>query len=243
MARRIFSTCMDRLVRRADALPMQGSGTSFASSRRANSALPPRTVHNIEQPLVLFITLSKVSLFLEFLPSNWFPLVVDRYLALCCRHTASLDNLSPCPINSISVGICRAHSSMCWAGLNLYLYPSFGASTQPVLPCVGPDNLSPESSGRAYARFCGDVPTDALGLGKFTLPACSKMGHRQSHLYQPGAHNPMTGTCAECDGPIGQKYEPMKDWKMKSPLCGKCYSKGLFNHYPGDHVRVNLDLD
>jgi hypothetical protein len=26
-------------------------------------------------------------------------------------------------------------------------------------------------------------------------------------------------------------------------MCGKCYSKKVHEHYPGDHIRVNKDLD
>lgn len=40
-----------------------------------------------------------------------------------------------------------------------------------------------------------------------------------------------------------QKYQPMEQWKTEGPLCGKCYSKKLSDYYPGDHVRVNTDLD
>jgi hypothetical protein len=26
-------------------------------------------------------------------------------------------------------------------------------------------------------------------------------------------------------------------------MCGKCYSKKVHEHYPGEHIRVNKDLD
>ena len=32
----------------------------------------------------------------------------------------------------------------------------------------------------------------------------------------------------------------MKDWGIEGILCGKCYSKKISDHYPGEHVRVNL---
>ena len=35
-----------------------------------------------------------------------------------------------------------------------------------------------------------------------------------------------------------QKFMPMLEWKIKGPLCGKCYSKMIHDHYPGDHVRL-----
>ena len=35
----------------------------------------------------------------------------------------------------------------------------------------------------------------------------------------------------------------MEEWGMEGPMCGKCYSKRLGEHYPGDHARVNKDLD
>ena len=36
------------------------------------------------------------------------------------------------------------------------------------------------------------------------------------------------------------KYSPMENWKIDGHLCGKCYSKKISEHYPGEHVRVNL---
>lgn len=32
----------------------------------------------------------------------------------------------------------------------------------------------------------------------------------------------------------------MKQWNIEGPLCGKCYSKKIFEYYPGKHVRVDL---
>ncbi|MBI5696922.1 MAG: hypothetical protein HZC29_00110 [Thaumarchaeota archaeon] len=49
--------------------------------------------------------------------------------------------------------------------------------------------------------------------------------------------------CVLCKGPMEHKYAPMTDWDVKGPLCGKCYSKKIFEHYPGQHVRVNLDKE
>ena len=46
--------------------------------------------------------------------------------------------------------------------------------------------------------------------------------------------------CTECDEDVGETpYNPMEGLKMKAPLCGKCYSKKLEEHYPGKHIRVN----
>jgi hypothetical protein len=47
--------------------------------------------------------------------------------------------------------------------------------------------------------------------------------------------------CALCNGKIIHKYLPMKDWGVSGFLCGTCYSKKIFEYYPGKHVRVNLD--
>jgi len=35
----------------------------------------------------------------------------------------------------------------------------------------------------------------------------------------------------------------MEEWGIKGVMCGKCYSKQVHEHYPGDHIRVNKDLD
>ncbi len=49
--------------------------------------------------------------------------------------------------------------------------------------------------------------------------------------------------CVFCDGPIESHYNPMEEWNIEGPLCGKCYSKKISEHYPGKHVRVNLSDD
>ncbi|MFB5610849.1 MAG: hypothetical protein ACE5RT_03490 [Nitrosopumilaceae archaeon] len=49
--------------------------------------------------------------------------------------------------------------------------------------------------------------------------------------------------CSLCNNPIEQKYLPMKEWDIKGPLCSKCYSQKIYDHYPGEHTRVNLDKD
>ena len=45
--------------------------------------------------------------------------------------------------------------------------------------------------------------------------------------------------CSQCNEELPPKYMPMSEWKIKGPLCGKCYSKKISQFYPGDHVRVN----
>lgn len=49
-----------------------------------------------------------------------------------------------------------------------------------------------------------------------------------------------TAKCSECGQGISKRYMPMKEWGIKGPICGVCYSKRIDEHYPGDHVRVNL---
>ena len=49
--------------------------------------------------------------------------------------------------------------------------------------------------------------------------------------------------CAICSDTIGLHYKPMEEWKIDGTLCGKCYSKKVNDHYPGEHVRVNKHLD
>ena len=49
--------------------------------------------------------------------------------------------------------------------------------------------------------------------------------------------------CAICSGKIKLRYNPMEEWGIKGTLCGDCYSKKIKEHYPGEHVRVNKDLD
>ncbi len=49
--------------------------------------------------------------------------------------------------------------------------------------------------------------------------------------------------CVICNEKIELRYKPMEKWEIKGTLCGKCYSKQVHDHYPGEHIRVNLDLD
>lgn len=49
--------------------------------------------------------------------------------------------------------------------------------------------------------------------------------------------------CAICSGKIELRFKPMDEWGIEGLLCGKCYSKKIGEHYPGEHVRVNKDLD
>jgi len=49
--------------------------------------------------------------------------------------------------------------------------------------------------------------------------------------------------CILCKEPINKKYLPMKEWNIDGILCGKCYSKKISDHYPGEHARVNLSDD
>jgi len=49
--------------------------------------------------------------------------------------------------------------------------------------------------------------------------------------------------CVICSGKIELRFKPMKEWEIEGLLCGKCYSKKIGEHYPGEHVRVNKDLD
>ena len=49
--------------------------------------------------------------------------------------------------------------------------------------------------------------------------------------------------CTICSNEIEFRYNPMKEWEIEGSLCGECYSKKLDEHYPGEHVRVNKDLD
>ena len=46
--------------------------------------------------------------------------------------------------------------------------------------------------------------------------------------------------CTQCDEDVGGiPYKPMVEWNIEGPLCSKCYSRKLEEHYPGDHIRVN----
>ena len=47
--------------------------------------------------------------------------------------------------------------------------------------------------------------------------------------------------CSICNDEITLKFNPMDEWKIKGPLCGKCYSKQIHEYYPGDHIRVNKE--
>ena len=51
------------------------------------------------------------------------------------------------------------------------------------------------------------------------------------------------GKCTICSEKIQLRYNPMEEWEMEGSICGKCYSKKLGEHYPGEHVRVNKHLD
>lgn len=45
-------------------------------------------------------------------------------------------------------------------------------------------------------------------------------------------------TCARCSAEARPRYVPMESWKVPGPLCGKCYSHLIDEHYDGEHVRV-----
>ena len=47
--------------------------------------------------------------------------------------------------------------------------------------------------------------------------------------------------CVICNEKIELRYKPMEKLGIKGTLCGKCYSKQVHEHYPGEHIRVNLD--
>ena len=49
--------------------------------------------------------------------------------------------------------------------------------------------------------------------------------------------------CSVCHGKIQQSYNPMEEWGIEGTMCGKCYSKRVHEHYPGEHIRVNKDLE
>ncbi len=49
--------------------------------------------------------------------------------------------------------------------------------------------------------------------------------------------------CVICSEEIQLRYNPMEEWGIEGSICGKCYSKKLGEHYPGEHVRVNKHLD
>jgi len=49
--------------------------------------------------------------------------------------------------------------------------------------------------------------------------------------------------CSICNEKVEQRYNPIEEWGIKGIMCGKCYSKKVHEHYPGEHIRVNKDLD
>ena len=49
--------------------------------------------------------------------------------------------------------------------------------------------------------------------------------------------------CVICSEKIQLHYIPMEEWGIEGSLCGKCYSKKIQEHYPGEHARVNKHLD
>jgi len=64
-------------------------------------------------------------------------------------------------------------------------------------------------------------------------------------IYKKKSENTLRskGKCEICSGEIELPFNPMKEWGIDGALCGKCYSKKLNEHYPGDHTRVNKHLD
>ena len=49
--------------------------------------------------------------------------------------------------------------------------------------------------------------------------------------------------CSICSQKVKLRYNPMEEWSIDGILCGDCYSKKLNEYYPGEHVRVNKELD
>ncbi len=49
--------------------------------------------------------------------------------------------------------------------------------------------------------------------------------------------------CVICSEKIELHYSPMEEWGIEGSICGKCYSKKIQEHYPGEHARVNKHLD
>jgi len=49
--------------------------------------------------------------------------------------------------------------------------------------------------------------------------------------------------CVICSEKVQLHFKAMEEWGIEGTLCGKCYSKKLNEHYPGEHVRVNKHLD
>lgn len=52
---------------------------------------------------------------------------------------------------------------------------------------------------------------------------------------------PVKEKCTICNNLIEKRFNPMKEWHIEGPLCGKCYSKKIDEYYPGEHTRVNSD--
>ncbi len=48
----------------------------------------------------------------------------------------------------------------------------------------------------------------------------------------------MDEKCAACEAKLERRYIPMREWNMKGPLCGDCYSRLIGEFYPGEHVRM-----
>ncbi len=49
--------------------------------------------------------------------------------------------------------------------------------------------------------------------------------------------------CTICNETVRFRFKAMEEWKIQGTLCGKCYSKKVNEHYPGEHTRVNKELD
>ncbi|MBT5201641.1 MAG: hypothetical protein HOK63_06290 [Thaumarchaeota archaeon] len=49
--------------------------------------------------------------------------------------------------------------------------------------------------------------------------------------------------CTLCGETVELPFKSMKEWGIDGTLCGKCYSKKINEHYPGEHIRVNKHLD
>ena len=44
--------------------------------------------------------------------------------------------------------------------------------------------------------------------------------------------------CKICGGDVVRNYMPMREWGIDGPICGRCYSAKIYEHYPGEHVRA-----
>jgi hypothetical protein len=47
--------------------------------------------------------------------------------------------------------------------------------------------------------------------------------------------------CIICGEKLFLRFNPMEEWCINGILCGKCYSKRIDHHYPGDHIRINKE--